>query len=259
MILAGRSSSSTEIKGGTDVYREATCDTLTSDDVVDIEHGSPDSPNCTWDVASPAPSTENDPFSSATLNQRKNDIINGVGGCTTYNGNYTLTADATTTINCMAINGNLDISNLARVLLRGNLYVSGTIFMQNSAQIHMDPMSYGSSDGFIIADGEIEIKNSARARGDIGSGIYLYIITLSPSTGASPAAFRLQNNADVDAIYSAYGFVDILNNPKMKTAFGQGIKIQNNSVVNYEIGIADASFSGGPSGGWGITTWREVE
>jgi len=250
--------SSTEIKGGSTIYREATCDTLTSGNV-DTEHGSPNSPNCTWDVASPAPSTENDPFPSATLVDLKNAIINGEDGCTTYNGNYALSADATTTMDCMAINGDFDMSGKARVLLRGNLYVSGVVRIQNYAQIHMDPVSFGSRDGFIISDGNIELKNDARLRGNIGSGIYLFLITLSTNTGASPSALLIQNDANVDAIYSAYGFVEILNHPKIKSAFGQGLNIQNDAEVNYEIGIADASFTGGPGGGWGITTWREVE
>lgn len=253
--------SSTEITGGSSVYREATCDTLTSGSV-DTEHGSPNAPNCTWDTAVSAPSTENDPFPSATLTELKNAIINGEDGCTTYNGNYTLSANATTTMDCMAINGDFDMSGFARVLLRGNLYVSGTVRMQNHAHIHMDPDSasgFGSSDGFIIADGNIEIRNDARLRGNTGAGIYLYLITLSTNTGASPSAFLIQNDANVDAVYAAYGFVEILNHPIIKTAFGQGLNIQNDAEVNYEIGIADAGFSGGPGGGWGITTWREVE
>src|SRR3989344_549046 len=235
--------SSTEIKGGSDVYREATCDTLTSGNV-DTEHESPDSPNCTWDVASPVSSTENDPFSSAKLIELKNEITDPP--CSIINGDYLLDlpqSAATTTLGCTKITGNLELKDRTRILLNGNLYVQGDILIQNSGQIHMDPASYGSNDGYIIADGNIEIKNSARVRGNVDTEIYLYLITLSGNTGASPSAFLFQNDANIDAAYSAYGFVEIKNNPQMKAAFGQGLLIQNDAEVTYEIGIADASFS----------------
>jgi len=37
------------------------------------------------------------------------------------------------------------------------------------------------------------------------------------------------------------------------------IDLNNNVIITYDSGLADLNFSSGPSGGWNISSWQEVE
>ncbi len=162
-----------------------------------------------------------------------------------------------TTTGPMYIPGKLNIKNHATLSLGGVLHVGGDFDAQNNCVIQLNP-SYGSNSGVIVVDGTINLKNSCVFLGSHQSESYLFIITTAPDI-SSPPAIRFQNNVVADVIYASRGRVEIENSPVAKTVYGEEVYIKNSSVLNYEEGLANVTFSEGPGGGYDITAWREVE
>jgi len=79
------------------------------------------------------------------------------------------------------------------------------------------------------------------------------------STSSSTSAITLGNNAGAIVLYAANGTVNVSNNAGAKAINGHNIHLYNNAVINYESGLMNSNFVGGPSGSWNISNWEEVE
>ena len=103
--------------------------------------------------------------------------------------------------------------------------------------------------------GVISLGNNAIIRGSGEEGSYLMLLTTSP---ANPALI-VNNNADAGIFYASNGFIEINNDVSLREATAYGLHLNNNAVIQYDIGIANMLFSSGPGSGWGIENWQEIE
>ncbi len=170
-----------------------------------------------------------------------------------YNGNYTVNSTSAS-LGPKKIVGNLTVTNNAQLTITGTLWVTGTVSVSNNAVVRLSP-SYGSSEGLIIADGTITIGNNSTFSGSGSSGSYLMVLSTSTST----SAITLDNNGGAVVLYAANGTVNLSNNAGAKALNGKYIYLNNNAVVTYDSGLANANFVNGPSGGWSVSSWKEVE
>jgi hypothetical protein len=46
---------------------------------------------------------------------------------------------------------------------------------------------------------------------------------------------------------------------KIREATGYKLYLDNNAEIEYEVGLEDTTFSSGPSGGWDVVSWEEIE
>ena len=60
-------------------------------------------------------------------------------------------------------------------------------------------------------------------------------------------------------VYAGHGEINLKNDINLKEVTGYKITIQNNAQVVYESGLANLLFSSGPSGGYFVDSWKEVE
>ena len=60
-------------------------------------------------------------------------------------------------------------------------------------------------------------------------------------------------------MYAGHGQISIENSATLRQVTGYKIKMKNSANLIYEEGLADTLFSSGPSGGWNISTWQEVQ
>ena len=67
------------------------------------------------------------------------------------------------------------------------------------------------------------------------------------------------NNAGAVIINAQKGSVRFSNNSGAKEAVANKLELENNATITYESGLADVNFSSGPSGGWDIISWKEIE
>lgn len=171
----------------------------------------------------------------------------------TYTGNYTVN-DTSASLGPKKITGNLTIDNNADFTVTGTLWVQGNMVVSNNATVRLAP-SYGTSEGVIVVDGTVSINNNAIFAGSGETGSYLMVL----STYTSGSAITLENNGGAVILYAASGTVNLANNARAKSLNGYRINLNNNAVVIYDTGLANANFVNGPSGGWGISSWKEVE
>lgn len=206
------------------------------------------------------PNPQNLPISQAVIDQFKADGDAG-GICIQpqcdVNGDYMLDNSQTDTIGPIQIPGNMEVKNQAVLTVTGTIHVRGDLTFENTCTVKLDP-SYGPSSGVIVVDGKIKVKNTCDLLGSGVGGSYLMMITTSPLLGGPPA-LDLDNTSAGAIFYASEGAIEISNSASVKEAVGQKLKIKNTASLTYESGLANVNFSSGPSGGWEITNWREIE
>lgn len=171
----------------------------------------------------------------------------------TYSGTYNVNSTSSS-LGPKKITGGLTVSNNATLTVTGTLWVEGNISISNNAIVKLSS-SYGTSEGIIVCDGTVSLGNGTTFSGSGSSGSYLMVL----STSASTSAITLANNGGAVILYAANGTVNLSNNAGAKALNGKQINLSNNAVVTYDSGLVNSNFVNGPSGGWGITSWKEVK
>lgn len=150
--------------------------------------------------------------------------------------------------------GDLTVQNTATLVIKGTIWVTGNVTVGNSARVQL-ASSYGSLSGQIISDGRITLQNNSVSSGSGTAGSYLMYL----STSSANPALMIQNFAQADILYTSQGWINVANNSSMRQITGYGIQLENSAQVTYEIGLQDAAFTSGPSAGWKVTNWQEIE
>lgn len=170
-----------------------------------------------------------------------------------HTGDYIINGTSSS-IGPKKITGNLNVSNSADLTVTGTLWVAGNATISNNAHISLSP-SYGTAEGVMVVDGIVNIGNNSVFSGSGSEGSYLMVL----STSSSTSAITLSNNGGAVILYAANGTVNLANNSGAKSLNGKNINLSNNSVVTYDSGLINSTFVNGPSGGWGISSWKEVK
>lgn len=186
---------------------------------------------------------------------------------------------ADTTINggklvCAGVDGFSPGGNKITITIKGTLWVEGKITLENNSILVLDS-SYGNKSGIIIADnpgnestdGKILIKPGIIICGSQGLNVAedgcadsngSYILMLSTHSGADPSyAVEVRNNASGAIFYAHNGIAHIINGADLKEVTAHKLSLEPNAKVTYESGLASASFTSGPGGGWIINDWNE--
>lgn len=172
----------------------------------------------------------------------------------TISGDYILSGSSQADLGPVKIQGDLEVSSQARLNVTGTIWVTGSITLSNLAQARLSS-GYGSSSGVIVADGLVTLKNISVSQGTGQEGSYLMYV----STLAEDPAVILKNNAEADILFASEGWVEVQNNADLREVTGYGIHTKNNAELQYETGLANTFFTSSASGGWSISSWKEVE
>src|SRR3989344_2041647 len=165
------------------------------------------------------------------------------------------------------IGGDLIIESDKIVKLGGTLYVEGNIIVNGNAGINLG-ISYGTTgSGAIISDGWVNLYNNVKINNPrTGSGHLMLLSTARcdkyygfVNCNSEQSAINLENNVQSDILVAPYGIIELSNNISVVALVGDQLNLKNNIVLNYEQGLTNMNFSSGPSGSWGIESWREVE
>lgn len=203
---------------------------------------------------------QNMPVSESNINSWKQEAaIDGI-----YTGDLIVNNDMS--YGPKKIQGNLILkSNNKTLTVTGTIYITGYIDVDNGSTIRC-AASYGTDGCVVVADGWIHIKNNGAFEGSGQTGSYLMLLSASPCDGSQSrpdctdhnAAVDLHNNAVGAIFYANDGLIFIHNGVEVSELTAKKIHLEQNAIVRYEQGLASASFSGGPSGGWKIEKWQEI-
>jgi len=201
------------------------------------------------------------PISEANISQWKTDATNGG----IINGSYTLNNDSS--LGPIKITGDLNITDNKKTLtVTGTIYVQGKIIVGNGMKIKCDA-SYGANSCVILTDSWIQVNNGGTFSGSGQPNSYLMLLsTLAGCNGQEHLPQCTQNNAAIDLNNNSSGGIFYANNSlihldnvvNVQEIVAYMLALSNNSVITYQQGLANAQFSSGPSGGWTITSWKEI-
>ena len=161
------------------------------------------------------------------------------------------------------------------ITLKGTLWIEGDLTFNNNNKLILDS-SYGGKSGIIIVDdpnnkttkGKIYIEQNIIICGTQGLNVAedgcaesndTYILILSTHSGETSYAIEVRNNADGAIFYAHSGIAFIKNNADLKEVTAYELILDGTAKVTYESGLADASFTSGPGGGWIISNWNEIQ
>lgn len=178
---------------------------------------------------------------------------------------YILGTYATGTLGPKKINGDLILNTGATLNLTGALWVTGNIFFASNSVINLSS-AYGPNSGMIIADspidkvnyGKIEISSNVSINGSGNPSSYIMMISTNHGSTIASPAIKAGNNSDAVVYYTTSGYIEVQNNAKLRAVSGGGLHLSNGAIVEYDSGLANANFSGGPGGSWQITEWQIV-
>lgn len=212
---------------------------------------------------SPDPEPREMPISQSQIDEWKNEAA--LGG---EISDYTLSGSGS--LGPKKINGNMTLRTSAVLTMTGIIWVTGDVSLGNSSVIQL-ASSFGDLSSILIADGTINITNSIKICGSEGynSGTktcnppgesYVLIISTNNSLNPASPAISMENSSNLRGVlYAGSGMIRITNRAHLKEATAYTIRAENNSEIIYETGLIDMSFTSGPTGGWEITSWGEVE
>ncbi|MCC2630345.1 MAG: seg [Candidatus Paceibacter sp.] len=254
IYLGGLTSTISGVTVGTGSTGDAWAHTVTGSTVrgnLYCQTGSGNNKSC--DTSRTDPSSQPLPISDANIAEWKDAASEG--GTTV--GNYT--ADGIS-IGPRRITGDLTITGT--VTLTGTVWVEGTVNISGNAIVKL-ASNYGSGSGVIVTDGYVMMSNNVAFQGSGATGSYIMLVTTSdcPSSVscAGNNAINVSNNVTSVILNAQNGTIRFSNNASAKEATAKLISLDNNSYITYESGLANTNFTSGPTGGWEITRWQEVQ
>jgi len=208
--------------------------------------------NKSCDTTEDDPEPADMPIADEMIDQWKADAT--LGGTTVGN----LTISSPTTLGPRKITGNLAIN--ADITITGTIYVVGNITTNNGAEISLDS-SYGSTGGVVVTDGRVTLSNNVAFFGSGSSGSYVLLVSTSscPTNCSGSNAIEVLNNVGAILVNAQNGTVHLNNNVELNEVVGKMVDIDNGANITYTSGLANAQFTSGPSGGWDITSWKEIK
>ena len=206
------------------------------------------------------------PISDEVIDQWEADAE--VGGVITTPCPYKITGSSVVTLGPVKINCDLEVSNSSTLYLGGMVWVKGNVTLSNSGTIQIAPSIPGRTAAIIADDpanrsagSTIKISNSTSY---LGSGTNSYVMLVSRNTsaqnGGGVKAIEVSNSVSGKLlVYAPHGEILLQNSASIKEVTAWRTRLQNSATVIYETGLANLIFTSGPSGGYQIGTWGEVE
>ncbi len=196
------------------------------------------------------------PISQGNINDWKDQAT--AGGATTTN--LSVPSSGTSSLGPIKINGNLTISS-ADLILTGPIYVTGNVTIDGGSVISADP-TLAAFSALIIADGVISVTGSGGISGSGTYGSYVMLIsdkscTTTANCIANPS-ITVAGSSGTVVLYAINGGVTLSGSSNVKSIVAKLVYLQGGANITYETGLANMSFTSGPSGSWNRKSWKEV-
>ncbi|HAO64446.1 TPA: hypothetical protein DCQ44_00495 [Candidatus Taylorbacteria bacterium] len=190
--------------------------------------------------------------------------------CNSYNSSSnTCNITSNKTLGPKKIPFNLVVSGSGTVLtVTGPLWVTGNITISTNAAVNMDP-SLGGTNVAIIADnpsnrassGLVSVGQGSTFAGSGAPNSFVFMISQNNSAenGGSVVAVSLGQGASALVVYACHGRIDLSQSVSVKEVTAYDINLSQSANVTYDTGLPSIIFESGPSGGWNISGWKEVQ
>ncbi|MBI2017862.1 hypothetical protein HYS92_02320 [Candidatus Daviesbacteria bacterium] len=147
--------------------------------------------------------------------------------------------------------GSLTLGNQCIIKVKTPIWITGDITMGNENRFILDS-SYGTSSGIIITDGQVDMGNQNKLLGTGEGNSILVLLSTYDSRTNNNSTITIGNIGNTGVFYADKGIIDPGNNNQFKEITAWKIKITNDSIIDYETGLASILFSSGPSGSYSL-------
>ncbi len=240
----------------TDIVWASSIKHVSTPGIIYCEYGELNANGKICNTSRPNPSTLPMPVSQANIDQWKTEAESG-GSTTTLAIGW-----AGGTIGNKKITGNLTVTS-GTLLVTGTIWVEGYITLSGGGTIKLSP-SLGANSAVILTDKYAQIDGGGSFEGSGTPGSYPVLISTSVCPSTTPcsvnnSAISLSGGAGAVVLIAPFGKININGGSGARAVTADSIYISGGGIVTYETGLADLSFSSGPSGGWSISFWKELE
>lgn len=196
------------------------------------------------------------PISQANIDDWKNKATEG-GSTTTVS----LSGSTVQILGPIKIEGDLNIGNSSEFYITGPIYVTGNVSIGGSSKTYVDP-SLGSASGIIVTDGSIDIGGSSSVYGSGVTGSYVLLASTKSCTTTSDCmsnpSISISGSGGAVVLNALDGAVSLSGSAAIKAVVAKMMIMGGSTSLTYESGLADMSFTSGPSGSWVKQSWKEV-
>lgn len=214
------------------------------------------------------------PISDEQITKWENDALAGgimlSSDCDNYNSSDdTCTISASKSLGPKKIPFNLLVKSASGVLtLTGPLWVTGNFTTQTGPTIKI-AAALGNKNVALIADnpadrsgsGIITVGQSTIFQGSGSPNSFVFLISQNNSgeTGGSVDAVSMNQGASALVAYASHGQITLSQSVSVKEVTAYKIILTQSANVTYDTGLPSVLFESGPSGGYEILSWEEIE
>ncbi|MDP3973855.1 MAG: choice-of-anchor R domain-containing protein [Candidatus Daviesbacteria bacterium] len=186
------------------------------------------------------------PISSANIDQWRIEAFDNGGE---YTGDITT---CPTTVVSQRINGSVILGSNCNITIHSPIHITGDLTLNSNNDLIL-ASSYGTSSGVIVVDGKITINSDNRFLGTGQGSSVLMALSAYDSRTDGIAAIVVNSEGNTGVFYAGEGIIEPGNRNNYKELTAWGIRLINNSNVNYETGLSSTLFSSGPGGAFTLT------
>lgn len=184
------------------------------------------------------------PISDANIDDWKAQALAGgvintdITTCPSTLGPKKIDADVTLNSNCV-------------ITVNSPIHITGNLTLNSNNRLTLNS-SYGNTSGLIIVDGQVFIGSNNKLEGSGTGSSILMVLSNYDSKTSGVSAIVIGNSGNNGVYYAKDGIIEPGNGNSYTELTAWGIKLVNNSTLNYKTGLSSTLFSSGPSGSFSV-------
>lgn len=150
------------------------------------------------------------------------------------------------------VEGDVTFNSGCDVIIKSPVWITGNLTINSNNRLKLDS-SFGGAAGAIVVDGTVEIGSNNRLEGTgTGSSILMILSTYDTQSHGGVSAIVVKNTGNSGVFYASKGMIEPGNGNTYKELTAWGIKLINQSTIDYQTGLSSTLFSSGPSGAYSL-------
>lgn len=152
--------------------------------------------------------------------------------------------------------GNVTFDSHCTVIIKSPIWITGNLTFNTNNTLTLS-LEYGATSGVIVVGdgvngGIVDLGSNNRLQGTgVGSSL-LMVLSNYDSRSNGISAIVISNTGNSGVFYANKGIIEPGNRNTYKELTGWGIKLINNSILDYESGLSSTLFTAGPSGTYSL-------
>lgn len=159
--------------------------------------------------------------------------------------------DCVNSLGPVKIVGSVKLNSHCTVTINSPVFITGDLILNSNNKLTLNS-TYGSTSGVIVVGGQVELGSNNKLEGTgVGSSILMVLSKYNSKTDLIPAIV-VTNEGNNGVYYAKDGIIEPGNKNEYTELTAWGIKLINNSTLNYLTGLSSTLFSAGPSGSFSV-------